>query len=93
MSNSIKDSVIYTEKSYKAYLSGLMQKGDMSGLMQECNYINNNITVQSGMRFRVIDNSEAFAYAITIAGKIIDAGYKPAEYTEAVYKKVFKIYD
>jgi len=81
----------FNEKGYKAYLSGLMQKGDMKGLMQEYNYINNNITVQSGMRFRVIDNSESFSYGITIAGKIINAGYKPADYTEEIYDKVFKI--
>jgi hypothetical protein len=92
MSNSIKDSVIYTEKRYKAYLSGLMQKGDMPGLMAEHIYINQNITVQSSLRFTVIDNSSTFSAAITRAGKIIDAGYNPADYTQEIYDKVFKIY-
>jgi len=83
---------IFTEEKYKSFLKRLIQSGDFKGLMFE--YISiQEITTQAAMRRTVIDNSESFANAITMAGKFINAGYKPAQYSEQVYKKVFKIYD
>ena len=80
---------IFTEKKYKSYLKRLIQSQNIKGLMYE--YISiQEVTTQMGLRRTVIDNSESFAYAITIAGKIVNAGYKPAEYSKEVEGKVFK---
>ena len=80
---------IFTEKKYKAYLKRLIQSKDVKGLMYE--YINiQEVTTQMGLRRTVIDNRSSFAYAITFAGKIVNAGYKPSEYSKEVELKVFK---
>lgn len=78
----------FNEKTYKAYLSGLMQNGDMPGLMDEYIYIQ-EITVQSAMRSTVIYNKETYSAAITRAGVIVNAGYKPAEHSEELHDKIF----
>ena len=80
---------IFTEQKYKSYLSRLIQSENIKGLMEE--YINIQfISTQMGLRRTVIDNSESFSYAMVLAGKVVEAGYKPSEYSEEVAKKVFK---
>ena len=80
---------IFTEQQYKDFLKRLIQSQDIKGLMYE--YISiQEVTTQMGLRRTVIDNSSSFAYAITVAGKIVNAGYKPSEYSKEIEKKVFK---
>ena len=80
---------IFTEQKYKSYLSRLIQSENIKGLMEE--YINIQfISTQTALRRTVIDNSESFSYAMVLAGKVVEAGYKPSEYSEEVAKKVFK---